>query len=159
MTPGLLCGGINHGFKSPGPNGGSTDTHMLLPDSPALDAIPAGVCAVAIDQRGEARPQGDGCDIGAVERVVVSPPAGASLTPAPSPGGAVIAVWSGGTVDGLVAVAGASGCAVESVTANGASGGLVVYVPGAPPLVNKGFEGSYPGGTLPVAAVFVRCRG
>jgi hypothetical protein len=42
-------------------------THALLPGSPAIDAIPADECAVDADQRGVPRPQGKGCDIGAVE--------------------------------------------------------------------------------------------
>ncbi|MFC9502389.1 choice-of-anchor Q domain-containing protein [Streptomyces sp. NPDC057002] len=45
-------------------NGGPTDTVALLPGSPALDA--ADGCP-ATDQRGIARPQGAGCDIGAYE--------------------------------------------------------------------------------------------
>ena len=48
-------------------NGGSTLTHALLPGSPAINAILAGDCAVATDQRGMARPSGGGCDIGAFE--------------------------------------------------------------------------------------------
>ncbi len=48
-------------------NGGQTKTHALLPDSPALDAIPGGSCAVGNDQRGVSRPQGTNCDIGAFE--------------------------------------------------------------------------------------------
>ena len=52
-------------------NGGSTQTHALAPGSPALDAVslldPS--CA-GTDQRGVARPQGPGCDIGAFERNV-----------------------------------------------------------------------------------------
>jgi hypothetical protein len=47
--------------------GYTIQTHALLPDSPALDAIPAGECAVSTDQRGVPRPQGVGCDIGAYE--------------------------------------------------------------------------------------------
>ena len=53
-------------------NGGPTDTHDLLPGSPAIDAGDDIACP-ATDQRGEARPidgDGDGmahCDIGAVE--------------------------------------------------------------------------------------------
>jgi len=39
----------------------------LMPESPALDAVPPEACAVAVDQRGVARPQGEGGDIGAVE--------------------------------------------------------------------------------------------
>src|SRR5262249_18365714 len=53
-------------------NGGPTQTMGLLPGSPAIGAIPlsAGACVVgtATDQRGVARPQGKGCDIGAVEK-------------------------------------------------------------------------------------------
>ncbi len=55
-------------------NGGPTDTHDLLPGSPAIDAGDDIACP-ATDQRGEARPidgDGDGmahCDIGAVEFV------------------------------------------------------------------------------------------
>ena len=45
-------------------NGGSTWTHALVAGSPALDAAPSGPAA---DQRGIARPQGCGFDIGAFE--------------------------------------------------------------------------------------------
>jgi len=55
-----------------GDNGGATQTHALQPDSPALDVIPAGDCALSGDQRGQPRPVGQIsvdtlCDIGAVE--------------------------------------------------------------------------------------------
>ncbi|MCB0199491.1 MAG: hypothetical protein KDI03_05400 [Anaerolineae bacterium] len=45
---------------------GTTETHALLPNSPAIDA---GSCdgGVATDQRGVPRPQGAECDIGAYE--------------------------------------------------------------------------------------------
>lgn len=62
-------------------NGGPTDTHRLLPTSPAIDAGDDGSCTLQ-DQRGVARPQdgdGDGrarCDLGAVE---VPEPGGAAL--------------------------------------------------------------------------------
>lgn len=49
-------------------NGGTTQT--MLPDlatSPLVDAVPAADCTTVIDQRGVIRPQGSGCDIGAVE--------------------------------------------------------------------------------------------
>ncbi len=59
-------------FSSSAPqnNGGSTDTFAPEPTSPAVDAIPtsAPFCD-GDDQRGIARPQGAGCDIGAVELV------------------------------------------------------------------------------------------
>lgn len=47
-------------------NGGQTETHALLSDSPAIDA---GNCdaTILIDQRGVPRPQGTICDIGAFE--------------------------------------------------------------------------------------------
>jgi hypothetical protein len=49
-------------------NGGSTKTRALQPGSPALDAVPAaGAGCATTDQRGVARPQGAGCDIGAYE--------------------------------------------------------------------------------------------
>jgi CSLREA domain-containing protein len=54
-------------------NGGPTETHALLPGSPAIDAIAEADCVdlagnpVAEDQRGVDRPHGLGCDIGAFE--------------------------------------------------------------------------------------------
>ncbi len=47
-------------------NGGTTPTHALLPDSPALDAASPDL-AITIDQRGVSRPQGSAPDIGAFE--------------------------------------------------------------------------------------------
>ena len=47
-------------------NGGPTLTHLLEAGSPAIDAANGAVCP-ATDQRGVARPQGAGCDVGAVE--------------------------------------------------------------------------------------------
>ena len=44
-------------------------THTPERGSVALDAVPPEACATDFDQRGVPRPQGDGCDIGAVERV------------------------------------------------------------------------------------------
>jgi hypothetical protein len=48
-------------------NGGPTRTHSLLAGSPAIDAASNTDCP-AKDQRGVARPQGAGCDIGSYER-------------------------------------------------------------------------------------------
>lgn len=47
-------------------NGGNTQTHALRHNSPAIDAANPDACP-AVDQRGVARPQLDGCDIGAYE--------------------------------------------------------------------------------------------
>lgn len=54
-------------------NGGTTQTHRLLCDSPAIDAgdpagcMDAGGRPLLTDQRGVLRPQGEACDIGAFE--------------------------------------------------------------------------------------------
>lgn len=49
-------------------NGGPTQTHALVPGSPALDVLPAtDPACTGTDQRGVTRPQGAGCDIGAFE--------------------------------------------------------------------------------------------
>ena len=48
-------------------NGGPTETHALLPGSPAIDAVIDGCPPPDTDQRGVTRPQGVACDIGAFE--------------------------------------------------------------------------------------------
>jgi hypothetical protein len=59
--PGFLSDGLQD-------NGGNTDTFSLEATSPAVDAIPSGAPGCGgTDQRGIARPQGTGCDIGAYE--------------------------------------------------------------------------------------------
>jgi beta-glucanase (GH16 family) len=47
-------------------NGGETQTHLPAAASPAIDAAGGASCP-AVDQRGVARPQGGGCDVGSVE--------------------------------------------------------------------------------------------
>ena len=51
-------------------NGGPTPTHALLPASPAINAADDTLCP-STDQRGVARPQSLGCDIGAFEATEV----------------------------------------------------------------------------------------
>ena len=59
---------VNHVRLSPlQDNAGPTETHDLLPGSPAIDAGSVDCPPPATDQRGVARPQGAACDIGAVE--------------------------------------------------------------------------------------------
>jgi hypothetical protein len=54
--------------STPQNNGGSTNTLALELTSPAVDAIPTSFeFCNGLDQRGITRPQGPGCDIGAVE--------------------------------------------------------------------------------------------
>ena len=48
-------------------NGGPTSTHALVKGSPAIDGAPKHHRCPDTDQRGMPRPQGKGCDIGAVE--------------------------------------------------------------------------------------------
>ena len=48
-------------------NGGPTQTHALGEGSVAIDVIPADMCEVDEDQRGEPRPGGTMCDVGAFE--------------------------------------------------------------------------------------------
>lgn len=62
-------------------NGGPTLTHRLDSDSPAVDAADDAACP-EVDQRGEDRPRGGGCDIGAFESTFTAP----SPTPTASPG-------------------------------------------------------------------------
>lgn len=62
-------------------NGGPTDTRLLQEGSPAIDAADDGACE-PIDQRGIARPQGAGCDIGAVEVEALNEPPNCSAAAA-----------------------------------------------------------------------------
>ena len=77
-SPGNTCGfdqgtdraRVTEGQLNLGPlqdNGGPTETHALLPGSVAIDVIPADMCEVTEDQRGEPRPGGTMCDVGAFE--------------------------------------------------------------------------------------------
>jgi CSLREA domain-containing protein len=87
--------GADAGLGALAANGGLTRTLALLPGSLAIDAANAGACP-ATDQRGVARPQGAGCDIGAYEATPVppdpplppgtSPPTSTPTTNTPPPG-------------------------------------------------------------------------
>ena len=55
-------------------NGGPTQTMAPDTGSPAIDAIPAASCSVSIDQAGNTRPDGLGCEIGALEILSDDPP-------------------------------------------------------------------------------------
>ena len=67
--------GFATGDPSLGPlqdNGGPTLTMAILLSSAALDQVPPAAGCPATDQRGNARPQGSACDIGAFELAVVA---------------------------------------------------------------------------------------
>jgi hypothetical protein len=73
-------------------NGGPTRTLLPQPGSPLIDVIPPASCqsdgaaGITTDQRGVARPQGPGCDIGAVEVEVPTPPVPPTpVPPVPAP--------------------------------------------------------------------------
>jgi hypothetical protein len=102
-------------------NGGNTDTLALEPTSAGVDAIPTSwPFCTGTDQRGVARPQGNGCDMGAVEltpytikttegaafsgQVISTPSCGVFEQPAP-----VIEWGDGQTSAGGVSEAGVSG--------------------------------------------------
>lgn len=59
-------------------NGRSTLTHLPAAGSPLVDGIPVGASLCSgtglVDQRHQPRPQGGGCDIGAVESPFTAPP-------------------------------------------------------------------------------------
>jgi len=58
--------GVDPGIRPLQDNGGLTETHLLVPDSPARNAAASAVCLPS-DQRRIVRPQEGLCDIGAVE--------------------------------------------------------------------------------------------
>ena len=64
-------------------NGGMTWTHALLPQSPAIAGADPANCPQT-DQRGEPRPQGDGCDSGSFESALTRDDVAAD-TPTPPP--------------------------------------------------------------------------
>jgi hypothetical protein len=67
------------GLGALGANGGLAPTQVPQTGSPLLDAIPVAACATGVasgvtdDERSVTRPQGTGCDIGAVEVEVIAP--------------------------------------------------------------------------------------
>lgn len=66
-------------------NGGPTRTQLPGAGSPLIDAAVGPGC-IATDQRGVERPQGDGCDIGAVEVDTAEEPGGPGPTDIPTAG-------------------------------------------------------------------------
>ena len=67
------------GLGALGANGGFAPTQVPQPGSPLLDAVPLDACqagsaaGITTDERDVTRPQGDGCDIGAVEVIATAP--------------------------------------------------------------------------------------
>ena len=90
-------------------NGGPTQTHALLPASPAVDAgDPAapgsgGTACAASDQQGTLRPLGAKCDIGAYERLVSFSITGITPNHAGNSGLAVVTIAGGAIQPGATA--------------------------------------------------------
>jgi len=88
--PGDHSNGANPQLGALANNGGKTQTRLPQPGSPLIDAIPVASCradganGITTDQRGVTRPQGVGCDIGAVE-VQAAAPAPPTTTTTPPP--------------------------------------------------------------------------
>jgi filamentous hemagglutinin family protein len=102
-------------------NGGATQTHALLPDSPALGR---GGNASAVDQRGVRRGDGSGVDIGAFEsglfRLVAPPPVESPQLPPPE---ATEAIQQSQTVP--LQVSAVPGAILDTSAVYGSPGALV----------------------------------
>jgi len=139
-TCGFFAGDLVNTDPQLGPlanNGGPTPTHLPLPGSPAVNAVPIANCATALDQRSAARPQGPACDIGAVERAAAAPVLATTTTtlagaPNPATVGASVTFTATvttlspgsnptGTVNFINGVPSIPGCSAVSLTGIGDS--------------------------------------
>jgi hypothetical protein len=78
----------------------------------------------------------------------------------PASGGFGLAVWSGGSADGIFSIARGRGCDATSVWTNNAAGAFVSYISGAPDIANAAWAARFPDGQMPGdSAVVVVCRG
>jgi uncharacterized repeat protein (TIGR01451 family) len=115
-------------------NGGPTRTHRLLAGSNALDAGPTTCLGtsgqpLAVDQRGESRPQFGGCDLGAVEigrdatsTVITAAAPDPSQVGAPVSISVSVAGASSAPTDGHVTVVASSGESCSDAVPSSASG-------------------------------------
>lgn len=142
-------------------NGGPTPTMALAAGSPAIDAGRSSG-APATDQRGTARPQGGGMDIGAYEfkgaSVVVANGEAFNVS---SAGGSTASVIANDTVDAQAAVLGTNASLTPGVAPVPAGGGIAMDGSGVITVAAHTTPGSYtypyqvcalPAGEAPVCA-------
>jgi hypothetical protein len=85
-------------------NGGLTATRVPAAGSPAVDIVPAAACTVfTSDQRGLARPQGEGCEAGAAELAAESG-GGGGLPITGAPVGGLVTAGIGLLIAGIAAL-------------------------------------------------------
>ena len=77
-----------------------------------------------------------------------------------SSGGIGLAVWGGGTAQGVATVAATSGCNLRSIWASKPGGGFVGFLYGAPDFVNAEWFAQLPGGQIPAGTPLITiCNG
>lgn len=102
---------------------------------------------------GTAVPAASACGLGGGARAF-RPGLGPGLAPG---GGLGLAVWGGGTAQGVTDAAALSGQRLETVWATGPGGGFVGYLVGAPQQVNVQWLQLFPGGRIPAGTpLFLR---
>ncbi len=94
-------------------NGGPTLTHALRPNSPAVDAA-SGNCSTT-DQRGQPRPEGAACDLGAYELTGGAPPPAPTVIPS-SVEGYVFQDLNGNGLRDAVEISASSGIIGANIT-------------------------------------------
>lgn len=76
----------------------------------------------------------------------------------PAQGGYGIVVWAGGTAEAMATAAAAGGCQLSAVWATSEDGKLLVYLFGAPDVVNEAWLNEFAGGQVPAGtAVLLVC--
>ncbi len=125
-TNGANVFATNPGLQPLGDNGGGTRTRLPLSGSPAVDAG-GGACPTT-DQRGQARPSGGACDIGAVEYQTVRPTLNAAQ--AGATGDQVVTLTGAGFQRNTTITIGSGQATVQSVSPDGTQ--ITVRVTGQP---------------------------
>ncbi len=78
----------------------------------------------------------------------------------PQGGGYSLVIWGGGTAEAIAASAEAGGCQLSSVWATSGDGALLVYIYGAPEVVNEAWTSTFVEGDVPEGtAVLIVCGG